>query len=109
MTPDSIFTICNNGVIPAWLLLAFAPTWSWTQRIVHQIWIPVLLGSVYLGVMVTSPESPAGGGFSSLSGVILPWWVGSTTSPSTSSSEHGRYATHAANRSLIGSSCPVSC
>jgi len=70
MTPDNIFTICNNGVIPAWLLLAFAPTWSWTQRIVHQIWIPILLGSVYLGVMVTSPESPAGGGFSSLSGVM---------------------------------------
>ena len=70
MTPDTIFMICNNGVIPAWLLLVFAPSWSWTQRIVHQIWIPILLGSVYLGVMVTSPATPAGGGFSSLGGVM---------------------------------------
>jgi hypothetical protein len=70
MSPETLFLICNNGVLPAWLLLAFAPTWSWTQRIVHQVWIPILLGSVYLGVFVTSPESPAGGGFSSLSGVM---------------------------------------
>jgi hypothetical protein len=70
MTPDTIFMICNYGVIPAWLLLAFAPSWSWTQRIVHQIWIPILLGSVYLGVMVTSPATPDGGGFSSLDGVM---------------------------------------
>jgi hypothetical protein len=70
MTPDSLFMICNNGVLPAWLLLAFAPSWSWTQRIVQQIWIPILLGSVYLGVLLTSPEAPAGGGFSSLRGVM---------------------------------------
>ena len=70
MTPDTIFMICNNGVIPAWLLLAFAPSWSWTQRIVHQIWIPILLGCVYLGMFVTSPEAPAGGGFFSLRGVM---------------------------------------
>ncbi len=70
MTPDLIFLICNNGVIPAWLLLAFAPSWSWTQRIVHQAWIPSLLGGVYLVVFLTSPESPEGGGFTSLDGVM---------------------------------------
>jgi len=26
MTPDTLFMICNNGVIPAWLLLVFAPS-----------------------------------------------------------------------------------
>jgi len=70
VTPDTIFLICNNGVLPAWLLLTLAPNWSWTQKIVHQIWIPVLLGSVYLAVLVTSPATPAGGGFSSLDGVM---------------------------------------
>ena len=70
MTPETIFLICNNGVLPAWLLLALVPNWSWTQKIVHQIWIPVLLGSVYLGVFVTSPATPSGGGFSSLDGVM---------------------------------------
>jgi hypothetical protein len=71
MTPETIFLICNNGVLPAWLLLALAPNWSWTQKIVHQIWIPVLLGSVYLGVFVTSPAMLEGGGFSSLEGVMI--------------------------------------
>lgn len=70
MTPDTIFLICNNGVLPAWLLLVVAPNWSWTQKIVHQIWIPILLGSVYLGVFVTSPAMPSDGGFSSLEGVM---------------------------------------
>jgi len=70
VTPELIFLICNNGVIPAWLLLAFAPSWSWTQRIVHQVWIPSLLGGVYLVVFLTSPESPDGGGFTSLGGVM---------------------------------------
>ena len=70
MTPETIFMICNNGVLPAWLLLVVAPNGSWTQKIVHQIWIPILLGSVYLGVFVTSPALPSGGGFSSLDGVM---------------------------------------
>ena len=70
MTPDTIFQICSNGVIPAWILLAVAPSWSWTQRIVHQIWIPIFLGSVYLAVFLTSPAMPSGGGFSSLKGVM---------------------------------------
>ncbi len=70
MSPETIFLICNNGVLPAWLLLAFAPSWSWTTRIVHQIWIPILLGCVYLGVFVMGPPGPEGGGFTSLGGVM---------------------------------------
>ena len=34
MTPDSLFQICNTIVLPAWLLLIFAPKWKWTGRIV---------------------------------------------------------------------------
>jgi hypothetical protein len=70
MTPETIFLICNNGVLPAWLLLAVAPSWSGTQRIVHQIWIPCLLGAVYLAVFVTGPAAPDGGGMTSLDGVM---------------------------------------
>ena len=70
MNPETIFLICNNGVIPAWILLAVAPSWSWTQRIVHQIWIPMLLGIVYLVVLVTGPATPPEGGFTSLRGVM---------------------------------------
>ena len=34
MTPSDLFQICNTVVLPAWLLLIFAPRWKWTPRIV---------------------------------------------------------------------------
>ena len=34
MTPSDLFQICNTVVLPAWLLLIFAPRWMWTPRIV---------------------------------------------------------------------------
>ena len=70
MTPELLFLICNNGVLPAWILLVAAPSWVWTQKIVHGIWIPILLGGVYLGVFLTSPPMPSDGGFASLGGVM---------------------------------------
>ncbi len=71
MTPDLVFTVCSYGVIPAWLLLAFAPGWVGTQRIVHALWIPCLLGLVYLLTFLASPgPQPEGGGFGSLAGVM---------------------------------------
>ena len=70
MTPDLAFTICNLGVMPAWLLLVVAPSWVYTQRLVHAIWIPLLLGTVYAMAFALNPETPEGGGFSSLQGVM---------------------------------------
>ncbi|MDG2308883.1 MAG: ABA4-like family protein [Candidatus Binatia bacterium] len=70
MTADTLFTICNNGVLPAWLLLVFAPGWEWTQRIVHGIWIPLLLGGVYTGIALMGPGAPEGSGFGSLPEVM---------------------------------------
>jgi hypothetical protein len=70
MTPETIFAICNYAVLPAWLLLALAPSWSGTHRIVGQIWIPCLLGAVYLSVFLTGPAAPEGGGMGTLSGVM---------------------------------------
>ncbi len=65
-----MFTICNNGVIPAWLLLAFAPGWRGTQWVVHAIWIPALLGLAYLWAMTSGGPPPEGAGFGSLAGVM---------------------------------------
>lgn len=70
MTPDTIFLVCNYGVLPAWLLLVVAPSWEWTQRIVHAVWIPVLLGLVYATAFAVNPDSPEGGGFATLRGVM---------------------------------------
>jgi len=70
MTPDAVFLVCNYGVIPAWLLLAVAPGWSGTQRLVHAVWIPCLLGLVYLTTFLVSPAAPEGGSFATLTGVM---------------------------------------
>jgi hypothetical protein len=70
MKPEMVFVVCNYGVLPAWILLAVAPSWIWTQRIIHRIWLPMLLGVVYLGVLAVSPPDPPGAGFASLAGVM---------------------------------------
>lgn len=70
MSADWLFAVCNQGVLPAWLMLALAPGWRWTQRIVHAIWIPVLLAGAYAGLLFAGPELPAGAGFGTLSEVM---------------------------------------
>ena len=76
MSPETLFSICNVGVIPAWGLLAVAPGWAWTQRIVHAVWIPLLLGAAYAAALATG-QPPEGASFGSLSGVMAfftdPW------------------------------------
>lgn len=78
MSPENLFPWFSNGVLPAWLLLVFAPRWRFTQHIVHAFWIPVLLGCGYL-LAITSgtTESAEGASFFSLQGVMLlfssPW------------------------------------
>ena len=71
MTPEALFTLCNTAVLPAWLLLAVAPGWKWTQHLVHSAWIPLALGSVYATLLATSGDAPEGAGFGSLEGVML--------------------------------------
>ena len=70
MTLETLFSICNFGVLPAWLLLAVAPGWAWTQRLVHAAWIPFLLGAVYVYAFLTSPGAPDGASFFTLPGVM---------------------------------------
>jgi hypothetical protein len=75
MDPELVFLVCNNGVLPAWVLLAVAPHWVWTQRIVHAVWIPAVLGIAYAAAFATSPGMPEGAGFGSLPGVMLAFSV----------------------------------
>lgn len=70
MTADTLFSLANNLVLPAWLLLIVAPGWSWTQRLVHAAWIPLLLGGAYAALALLGPPAPEGAGFSSLTGVM---------------------------------------
>ena len=70
MSAELAFTICNLGVMPAWLLLGIAPTWTYTQRLVHAMWIPLLLAVGYILAFALNTDAPEGGDFSSLSGVM---------------------------------------
>jgi hypothetical protein len=70
MTLDTLFRLCNLAVLPAWLLLVFAPRSRWTTSIVHSMLVPCVLGAAYLLTFALAPSPPEGGSFSTLSGVM---------------------------------------
>lgn len=70
MEPELLFTICNRAVLPAWLLLVFAPHWEWTRRLIFHAWIPALLGVCYLYCFIQFWPFPEGTGFDSLEQVM---------------------------------------
>lgn len=71
MDPSALFQVVNTGILPAWALLAFAPRWRWTQKLIHGIWIPFLLTLVYVYALVAAGPPPEGGGFGSLQEVMV--------------------------------------
>ena len=76
MTPEALFSICSTLVVPAWVLLAFAPRWKWTARIALSGVIPLVLGVVY-GALILRWIGSTNGGFGSLGAVFAlfqnPW------------------------------------
>ena len=71
MPYDYIFSFVNFSVLPAWALLIFAPKWSVTDKLVHSMFYPLLLGAVYIAGMVLAymGHGAEGGGFTSIEGV----------------------------------------
>ena len=49
---QTLLTLINLSVLPAWILLIFAPRWAWTDRLIHSGLYPVCLGLAYLAFMV---------------------------------------------------------
>jgi hypothetical protein len=73
MSAELIFTIANNGILPFWLLLIFAPRWRGTEVAVHSVAIPVILGLAYLWLLARitiGGEGAPGTSFFSLAGVM---------------------------------------
>ena len=73
MPHETIFTIINISVLPAWILLMFAPRWVWTRRIVHAAFFPLLFGAFYtyfLIINVFFGGSAEGTSLFSLAGVM---------------------------------------
>ncbi|MBW2686775.1 MAG: DUF4281 domain-containing protein, partial [Deltaproteobacteria bacterium] len=71
MPLESLFKAANYAVIPFWLLLMFAPRWSWTQRLVHGPAIVLLLTPIYAYLLFGYAPPPEGMEFSSLYGVMV--------------------------------------
>ncbi len=69
MSTETLFTICNYSVMPAWLLLALAPRSRATAALVHAAWIPLILSAVYIAMLVMG-EAGDDANFFSLAGVM---------------------------------------
>jgi len=79
ITPESLFSLANLLVLPAWALLALAPRWRGTQRLVLSGLWPAFLALAYTALIAAHYLSAhAGeGGFGSLAEVAAlfhnPW------------------------------------
>src|SRR5215204_1377254 len=69
MTADKIFSIANLIAMLGWILLAVAPRWTVTRKVVLSGAIPLLLAAAYL-VLIGLFFGRAEGGFDSLSNVM---------------------------------------
>lgn len=71
MTYDLLFSLVNYSVMPAWALLILAPKWNVTDKLVHSMFYPLLLGGVYIAGMILAymGHGAEGGGFTSIEGV----------------------------------------
>ena len=69
---QTLLDVIHMVVLPGWILLIFAPTWRWTDRIVHSGLYPVLLGLTYIAFMICAAvfgtnEAPVN--FSTIEGI----------------------------------------
>jgi hypothetical protein len=68
MNAETIFSIANTTALLSWILLAVAPRWNWTKRIVWSA-IPLLLSAAYL-ILIVLFFGQAEGGFGTLADVM---------------------------------------
>lgn len=45
---EVLYSAVNVSVMPAWALLIFAPKWTWTEKLIHAAYVPLLLALVYV-------------------------------------------------------------
>lgn len=51
MSYETAYILLNASVMPAWLLLFFAPKWNVTHRLVHSMIYPIGLALFYVGLL----------------------------------------------------------
>ncbi len=69
MKAEQIFSIANLIAMISWVILAVAPRWILTRKIILSGAIPLLLSGAYL-ILIVLFFGAAEGGFSSLAGVM---------------------------------------
>lgn len=69
MKAEQIFTIANTVALVSWLVMAVAPRWRWTQKIILSGGVPLLLSAAYL-ILIALFFGAAEGSFSTLAGVM---------------------------------------
>lgn len=72
MSYETLFSLLNLSVFPAWLLLIFLPRSGLTGRLVHSGLYPLLLGAFYIIVMgyeLMTGAASEGANFTSVAGV----------------------------------------
>lgn len=69
MTLETLYSICNTLALPAWLLLAVAPRWRFTNLLVHSGAWPLAYAVVY-ATLILLYFGQGEGDFGSLAGVM---------------------------------------
>jgi hypothetical protein len=69
MTLETLFSLCNALALPAWLLLAVAPRWRFTNLVVHSGAWPLVYAVIYTALILYY-FGQGEGGFGSLAGVM---------------------------------------
>jgi prepilin signal peptidase PulO-like enzyme (type II secretory pathway) len=69
MKAEQIFSIANLIAMASWIVLAIAPRWVVTRKIVLSGTVPLLLSAAYL-ILIVLFFGSADGGFSSLADVM---------------------------------------
>lgn len=70
MNAENIFSIANMVALAGWILLAVAPRWTWTRKVVISGALPLALSVVYL-ILIILFFGRSEGGFDSLPNVML--------------------------------------
>lgn len=68
--PERFFSLASILVVPGWLLLAFAPRWRWSARLVGPVILPMILSALYVSAIALHLPHIQGG-FGSLADVRL--------------------------------------
>ena len=74
ISADDIYLALNYGVMPFWALIIFLPFLKITDRLVHSVFAPIVLGATYTwllaNVMGGVVQMPEGAGFASLDALM---------------------------------------